>query len=806
MLQYIYTLYCIITMTDSASNDSSSLESQINELTRHIESTDQLYQQSLDQLNHKLNAQQELIDTLNKKYIKSKNDNVSLHTTNEQLKQLCRSMKIESKQLQSQLQQQSILLQKYQQSNPHTNHHHINNNTNNNNTQYHLHHTDTNESTPNKQLTIHTRTDSDKENGQPPSIKVLISSNKSMDSIQQPNKCVSPVLLQQNKKLITPQLPTQLQQHHSTTHTLLHDTTPHTPTHSELPVPTRSLVSSKPLLTVQSSLQLPSHLKPGTIRHKRHVSQTASLLRQSTQSLTLNSSICVNSIKSTQHNNNNNNNNNNNSNVAVVNKPRIFEQFMIVGCVPDIQYSTAQTKPYKRHHQPTSWHQSPTVLHTYGRSESSIDQVNDIAKFICPNDIKCDIIDMKRSTSDIMHILYGQQHLSPSSAWYTICLKIAANTHASTQSNNDTTLDSINEQQLDNLYGICIVTQEMCRILDVHTQQPTDITHQQTYCILTRYPYYELFFNTIQQLLKILHLKRLEHMATMNLQSQNELQCIQLPSISDMTSILDILYTTELPRDHQPTLTIKLQSEHNLVCGTDIVQNIPCSRYSDIQLIGRQHNIIAWHNITADIVVYLFELTLREYKIIVQHTDISIYTACVMSLLTLICPLQWVGVLLPTLPLSLIELVDSPVPYIVGVSQLPCSITPTTLNSYQCIYTPASNQIYLHHSFKSILYQRKQLVNKIDKQLQLLRSNRVDQRSTAAPAYIGTAIQYNIVDDIGMILKEYIVDCIDYIHDTRVQHGIIDSSKEPLASIMEHTQSADHYFQLMEQSIRERKH
>lgn len=110
------------------------------------------------------------------------------------------------------------------------------------------------------------------------------------------------------------------------------------------------------------------------------------------------------------------------------------------------------------------------------------------------------------------------------------------------------------------------------------------------------------------------------------------------------------------------------------------------------------------------------------------------------------------------------------------------------------MFFPATNTIWLNHKFKPLMWQRSQLVARIDTALRELRACRPDQRSTAGLNYTPTAEEHDALDDLLTVIKTYVVDAIDYLHETRVNHGTRQSSHEPLASVLEHTQAIDCWF------------
>ncbi|KAK7819332.1 denn domain-containing protein 5b, partial [Quercus suber] len=66
-------------------------------------------------------------------------------------------------------------------------------------------------------------------------------------------------------------------------------------------------------------------------------------------------------------------------------------------------------------------------------------------------------------------------------------------------------------------------------------------------------------------------------------------------------------------------------------------------------------------------VLTLFAAALLEKQIVVVCSNLGILSASVLSIIPLIRPYQWQSLLMPVLPNDMLDFLDAPVPYIVGV-------------------------------------------------------------------------------------------------------------------------------------------
>ncbi|CAN4110226.1 unnamed protein product [Withania somnifera] len=66
-------------------------------------------------------------------------------------------------------------------------------------------------------------------------------------------------------------------------------------------------------------------------------------------------------------------------------------------------------------------------------------------------------------------------------------------------------------------------------------------------------------------------------------------------------------------------------------------------------------------------VLTLFAGALLEKQIVVVCSNLGVLSACILSIIPLIRPYQWQSLLMPVLPDDMLDFLDAPVPYIVGV-------------------------------------------------------------------------------------------------------------------------------------------
>ncbi|XP_074268698.1 uncharacterized protein LOC141592043 [Silene latifolia] len=84
--------------------------------------------------------------------------------------------------------------------------------------------------------------------------------------------------------------------------------------------------------------------------------------------------------------------------------------------------------------------------------------------------------------------------------------------------------------------------------------------------------------------------------------------------------------------------------------------------------------------LSLDNILALLTGVLLEKQVIVVCPNLGILSAVVLSLIPMICPFEWQSLLLPILPEKMIDFLDAPVPYIVGIQNKPEDLKMKTSN------------------------------------------------------------------------------------------------------------------------------
>ncbi|KAK7396487.1 hypothetical protein VNO78_17528 [Psophocarpus tetragonolobus] len=84
--------------------------------------------------------------------------------------------------------------------------------------------------------------------------------------------------------------------------------------------------------------------------------------------------------------------------------------------------------------------------------------------------------------------------------------------------------------------------------------------------------------------------------------------------------------------------------------------------------------------LSLDSVLALIAGVLLEKQVVIVCPNLGVLSATVLSLIPMIRPFQWQSLLLPVLPGKMIDFLDAPVPYIVGIQRKPDNLSMKTTN------------------------------------------------------------------------------------------------------------------------------
>ena len=240
----------------------------------------------------------------------------------------------------------------------------------------------------------------------------------------------------------------------------------------------------------------------------------------------------------------------------------------------------------------------------------------------------------------------------------------------------------------DILYGICLTFNELHVIKDYLGQYHSLVTPI-TFCVLTRYPFFQLHMDFLHTLLSIQQTERLNQLVDNPNNDIHQGKIIDTSfnvnphQVQGCIELIQKYYAAGVPKRGQ-------RIQIALIGSKDIIFQRPIGIGADIDiLLANYCCVLSWSNIKAIDLVQLLECALKEYKIIICSENLALTTSAVLSFIPLLHPLSWTGVILPILPKHLLDFLDSPVPLLTGIQKMPSHIKkPNLLPSRTLVWFP----------------------------------------------------------------------------------------------------------------------
>ncbi|KAL9228272.1 hypothetical protein vseg_003870 [Gypsophila vaccaria] len=161
--------------------------------------------------------------------------------------------------------------------------------------------------------------------------------------------------------------------------------------------------------------------------------------------------------------------------------------------------------------------------------------------------------------------------------------------------------------------------------------------------------------------------------------------------------------------------------------------------------------------LSLDSILALLTGVMLEKQIIVVCPNLGILSAVVLSLIPMIHPFEWQSLFLPILPVKMIDFLDAPVPYIVGIQNKPDNLKMKTSNLIQV--NVAKDQVKM--CSLPILPRRKELYAELRPLHATLSSQfRIAKRH---PVYKCNEVQAEAATRFSAVMKKYMESlCADF--------------------------------------------
>jgi hypothetical protein len=318
--------------------------------------------------------------------------------------------------------------------------------------------------------------------------------------------------------------------------------------------------------------------------------------------------------------------------------PRLFDHFFVFGASP----AAIPNDPTRNLSSPVI----PRVLLRFPHSGHLPFSENELGQFAFPSGSVPVRFSEATPADKQENLIYSQRNFFRGSHVHAFLLKNFSSQH------------QVSDYAGANYYGLAVIVEEVTKINNHHYAHCSV-----SYVFLTRFPVLEFVQELGFSLLKLIHLKRVQQLASSDSVPDRPLGPHQLKSTIEL---LKSVYTSRMPMDHSDLLFPIPKLGESLVFRWPL----DCEVFSQNANFKLQHEWAAvefYRYLDVETLITLVELLLLEYKIIVAGENSACVSAAVLALSSLLHPLQWQSLLAPVLPLAMRDFCHAPVPVLTGV-------------------------------------------------------------------------------------------------------------------------------------------
>ncbi|GAM26728.1 hypothetical protein SAMD00019534_099030 [Acytostelium subglobosum LB1] len=329
----------------------------------------------------------------------------------------------------------------------------------------------------------------------------------------------------------------------------------------------------------------------------------------------------------------------------------LFDHFLVVGLPSTLNLTCTRDEERQRH--------KPEILYSYPPDTPLPNDM--IAQFCFPNGVISRSSMRSDSSSSLNSVAFcNLSHLLNPAHSFVFLL------------NTPSTL----------YYGVCITKEEELCTLPTFIPAPektakdteeADTTEQRrksfrktydfiaprVYCFLSRFPFFNLHF---QMLHSILERERMFMLFSMT-QAKD-------PSCNIATmDIINMYYQVNME-----TVKDKIQFK---VPGQDYKTDFHCPQGGEDRMIADWSLFTMSESMSLEDIVNIFAWAMVERSILVVSKELGNISAFIFSFIALLKPYVWQCCFIPILPDSLLETLDAPFPFFIGINELPPEILKT---------------------------------------------------------------------------------------------------------------------------------
>lgn len=248
----------------------------------------------------------------------------------------------------------------------------------------------------------------------------------------------------------------------------------------------------------------------------------------------------------------------------------------------------------------------------------------------------------------------------------------------------------------------------------------TDIFYsKKCYCLLTRFPFFELHFEFLYSLIAR---DRLFRQVSMELNDVEALNNELIKAQSNIKQCLDSFYTQTIPKLGETSI-FTLPGEIRSISFT-------CPPSDDVTSLADWCVSCTFRVLSLEVALGYYLSVLLEEQIVLISKCPGILSAVCLSLIPILRPLVWQGAFIPILPMNMIDCLDVPLPFVIGLSKIPEN---RSLKNFVVIDIDNNTISYPSDSLNlADMPKRRALVEKLQADVDSLKDNKnhVEMQST----------------------------------------------------------------------------
>ncbi|XP_057438466.1 uncharacterized protein LOC130730467 isoform X2 [Lotus japonicus] len=172
--------------------------------------------------------------------------------------------------------------------------------------------------------------------------------------------------------------------------------------------------------------------------------------------------------------------------------------------------------------------------------------------------------------------------------------------------------------------------------------------------------------------------------------------------------------------------------------------------------------------LSLDSVLALVTGVLLEKQVVIVCPNLGVLSATVLSLVPMIRPFQWQSLLLPVLPGKMIDFLDAPVPYIVGIQHLPDDWNMKTSNLVHV--NVQKNQVKMCHlprlpQYKELVSQLGPIHAKLSRESSIAQKHPIHRCNEAEAATQFLNIMWHYLESLCSELKFHTITSVQSNND-----------------------------------------